>query len=207
MPPKSPKTVANPKWHPFLPQNRQNHKSHTQQLQRSNSDHQQSAPQSFQQRSTNTLQALNEILSKSKYQFPLPTTNAAERQAPVAAPPPTIADPPAMAPDQQEAKTSPSGSASGKTNLKVNLSRLRPEHIKLMEHSVSEFARSAPETAKKIGVIRNDMDMFELIKADERTTKRKNPDSDGPLCKLCLPIGELFRRKSCPPKCCRYNCN
>lgn len=89
-----------------------------------------------------------------------------------------------------EAKAnSSSSSASGKTNLKVNLSRLRPEHIKQMEQSVSEFARSSPETAKKIGVIRNDMDMFELMKADERSTKRKN--SDEPLCKFCYGLSDM----------------
>lgn len=155
---------------------RQNHK--LQHQQRTNSEHQQNSQQSFQQRSTDTLQTLNEIMSKSKYQYQL-TLNQAERTA---MPPPSTNAKPMASTEELNAETSPTGSAPNKTKLKVNLSRLDPEHIKRMEHSVSEFAKNSPETAKKIGVIRNETDMFELIKADDRTSKRKNAD-DGPLCK------------------------
>lgn len=149
-----------------------------QQHQRTNSDSVQNPPQSFQQRSTNTLQQLNEILSKSKYQFPVAQNQVDNKSV-------ALANVAPMAPEASNSKIPATSSSSGKTNLKVNLNRLNPEHIKLMEHSVSEFAKNAPETAKKLGVIRNEMDMFELMKADERTAKRKNPD-DGPLCKCSV---------------------
>lgn len=102
-------------------------------------------------------------------------------------PPPSTNAKPMATSEELNANTSPTSSAPNKTKLKVNLSRLDPEHIKRMEHSVSEFAKNSPETAKKIGVIRNETDMFELIKADDRTSKRKNTD-DGPLCKCISRI-------------------
>lgn len=90
-----------------------------------------------------------------------------------------------------ESKIPAQSSSSNKTNLKVNLSRLNPDHIKQMEHSVSEFAKKSPETAKKLGVIRNELDMFELMKADERPVKRKHVDE--PLCKyLVFTAGKVL---------------
>lgn len=157
----------------------QNHKSQ----QRTNNDHfQQSAAnridsqQSFQQRKTNTLQTLNEILSKSKYQFPLPNNQDSVIRNFAEDPPPTAKQ------ITMQANTVNTTNDNTKTaDLRVNLSRLAPEHIKRMGESVSEFAKNSPETAKKYGFIRNEMDMFELMKADERNLKRKHQD-DGPLC-------------------------
>lgn len=49
--------------------------------------------------------------------------------------------------------------------------------------SVSEFAKNSPESAKKLGVIKDEMDIFSLMKADERILKRKPADNDSCPCK------------------------
>lgn len=88
-------------------------------------------------------------------------------------------DPPAPPP-----KAAASNSASDKKLLKITLNRLEPEHIEQMGKSVSEFAKNSPESAKKLG-IKDEIDMFSLIKGDERNLKRK-PDNDVCPCEFNL---------------------
>lgn len=80
-------------------------------------------------------------------------------------------DPPA--PPQPPPKAVASNSANDKKLLKITLNRLDPQHIEQMGKSVSEFAKNSPESAKKLG-IKDELDMFSLIKGDERNLKRKS---------------------------------
>lgn len=84
------------------------------------------------------------------------------------------APPPLPSPKQSAVA---SNSANDKKLLKITLNRLDPEHIEQMGKSVSEFAKNSPESAKKLGVLKDEIDMFSLIKADERNLKRK-PEND-----------------------------
>lgn len=83
-------------------------------------------------------------------------------------------DPPAPPPPPPNPTALASNSANDKKLLKITLNRLEPEHIERMGISVSEFAKNSPESAKKLGVIKDEMDMFSLIKGDERNLKRKS---------------------------------
>lgn len=87
-------------------------------------------------------------------------------------------------PDDPPPKPAPAAnSAADKKSLKITLNRLNPEHIEQMGKSVSEFAKNSPESAKKLGVFKDEIDMFSLMKADERSLKRK-PDNDVCPCKF-----------------------
>lgn len=124
--------------------------------------------QSFQQRSTNQLQAINEILSKSKSAL----NNLQKNQEQMKVFPEDAPQKPASA----------SNSSSDKKSLKLQIDRLNSEQIEQMTRSVSSFAKNSPESAKKLGVIKDEVDLFSLMKADERTLKRKT-DNDVCACK------------------------
>lgn len=127
--------------------------------------------QSYQQRTSNQLQAINEILMKSKSSLNNLQKNQEHMKVfPEDAPPPP--------------KPVPSNSSNDKKSLKIQLNRLNPDHIEQMGISVSEFAKNSPESAKKLGVIKDEMDLFSLMKADERNLKRKPADNDVCPCKL-----------------------
>lgn len=49
---------------------------------------------------------------------------------------------------------------------KVTLSRLNSEDEELMQKSLSEFAKKQPDLARKLGVIKDESDMFSKMKAD-----------------------------------------
>lgn len=59
---------------------------------------------------------------------------------------------------------------------KVTLSRLKLEDEVLMQKSLSEFAKKSPELARKLGVVKDESDMFSKMKADEKLLKRKSDD-------------------------------
>lgn len=126
--------------------------------------------QSYQQRTNNQLQAINEILMKSKSALNhLQKNQENMRVFPEDPPPPQ--------------KAAPSNSSNDKKSLQIQLNRLNPEHIERMTKSVSEFAKNSPESAKKLGVIKDEMDLFSLIKGDERNLKRKSANNDVCACK------------------------
>lgn len=79
-------------------------------------------------------------------------------------------------------KPTPATTAADKKSLKITLNRLNPEHIEQMGKSVSEFAKNSPESAMKLGVIKDEMDMFSLMKAEDRSLKRKTENDVCP-CK------------------------
>lgn len=126
--------------------------------------------QTYQQRAHNQLAAINEILMKSKSAL----NNLQKNQETMKVFPEDPPPPP---------KPAPSNSANDKKSLKIQLNRLNPEHIEQMGKSVSEFAKNSPESAKKLGVIKDEIDIFSLMKADERTLKRKT-DNDVCPCKF-----------------------
>lgn len=126
--------------------------------------------QSYQQRSNNQLQAINEILMKSKSSLNLQKNQEHMKVFPEDPPPPP--------------KPMLGHSSGDKKSLKIQLNRLHPEHIEQMGKSVSEFAKNSPESAKKLGVIKDEIDMFSLMKADERNLKRKTAQNDVCPCKL-----------------------
>lgn len=171
----------------------QNHKGQPQQ--RTSNDFNQSMHpnQTHQQRSsTNQLQSINEILMKSKSMLNNLQKNPIQMKV-------FPEDPPA--PAQPPPKAAASNSASDKKLLKITLNRLEPEHIEQMGKSVSEFARNSPESAKKLGVIKDEIDMFSLIKADERNLKRKPENDVCPCesmflfilrCQMALSLSSLF---------------
>lgn len=100
--------------------------------------------------------------------------------------------------------------AAGKIRTpKVTLSRLKVEDEVLMQRSLTEFAKKSPELAKKLGVVKDEADMFSRMKADgecrpiddclacnftvtqcshfnltEKSIKRKNNDHDDIKCKF-----------------------
>lgn len=156
----------------------QNHKGQQQQQHRTGNDfnqtmHPSRPDHSHQQRtSSNQLQTINEILMKSKSLINLQKNSTPMKVFPE--------DPPA--PPQPPPKAAASNSAANdKKLLKITLNRLDPEHIEQMGKSVSEFAKNSPESAKKLGVFKDEMDMFSLIKGDERNLKRK-PENDVCAC-------------------------
>lgn len=126
--------------------------------------------QSYQQRTNNQLQAINEILKKSKSALNNLQKNQEHMKVFPEDPPP----PP---------KPAPSNSSNDKKSLKIQLSRLNPEHIEQMGKSVSQFAKNSPESAKKLGVIKDEMDLFSLMKAEDRNLKRKTAVNDVCPCK------------------------
>lgn len=75
--------------------------------------------QSYQQRTNNQLQAINEILMKSKSSINSLQKNQENMKVFPEDPPP-------------QAKPMPSNSASDKKSLKIQLNRLHPEHIEQM---------------------------------------------------------------------------
>lgn len=124
--------------------------------------------QSYQQRTHNQLAAINEILMKSKSSLNNLQKNQEHMKVFPEDPPP----PPKPA----------SSNATDKKSLKIQLNRLNPEHIEQMGRSVSEFAKNSPESAKKLGVIKDEMDLFSLMKAEDRNLKRKTENDVCP-CK------------------------
>lgn len=141
--------------------------------------------QTHQQRSTNQLQTINEILMKSKSMLNNLQKNPVQMKV-------FPEDPPAPAPPPSKPLEVASNSANDKKLLKITLNRLDPDHIEQMGKSVSEFAKNSPESAKKLGVIKDEMDMFSLIKGDERNLKRK-PENDVCPCELIFfQNGVLF---------------
>lgn len=92
---------------------------------------------------------------------------------------------------------------------KVSLNRLKVEDSDLMQKSLSEFAMKSPDLAKKLGVVKDESDIFQQMKANGRSTsfvssqmicewnfnfnffrfiekphKRRNNENDGAACKL-----------------------
>lgn len=128
--------------------------------------------QSYQQKTTNQLQNINEILMKRNSALNNLQKNQEQMKVFPNDPPP----PP---------KPTSATTAADKKSLKITLNRLNPEHIEQMGKSVSEFAKNSPESAKKLGVIKDEMDMFSLMKADERNLKRKT-DNDVCPCKFYI---------------------
>lgn len=137
---------------------------------------------SYHQRTSNQLQNINEILLKSKSVLNHLQKNQEQMKVfpddPLPAPKPTPA--------------SGQNSSTDKKSLKIQLNRLNPEHIEQMGKSVSEFAKNSPESAKKLGVIKDEIDMFSLMKADERNLKRKPIENDVCPCK-CAIVNEKYR--------------
>lgn len=88
-------------------------------------------------------------------------------------------------------------SAADKKSLKITLNRLNPEHIEQMGKSVSEFAKNSPESAKKLGVFKDEIDMFSLMKADERTNLKRKPDNDVCPCKYFFFVDFVIFRNRC----------
>lgn len=125
--------------------------------------------QSYQQRTSNQLQTINEILMKSKSALNNMQKNQEQMKVFPDDPPP----PPKPAPSN----------SSDKKSVKIQLNRLNPDQIEQMSKSVSEFAKNSPESAKKLGVIKDDLDIFSLMKADERSLKRKPVENDVCPCK------------------------
>lgn len=80
-------------------------------------------------------------------------------------------------PPKPPPKPAVASNSSSDKKLLITLNRLDPEHIEQMGKSVSEFAKNSPESAKKLGVIKDEMDMFSLIKGDERNLKRKSENN------------------------------
>ncbi|XP_055299107.1 nipped-B protein isoform X6 [Sitodiplosis mosellana] len=139
--------------------------------------------QSYQQRTNNQLQAINEILMKSKSALNNLQKNQEHMKVFPEDPPP----PP---------KPAPGHSSNDKKSLKIQLNRLHPEHIEQMGKSVSEFAKNSPESAKKLGVIKDEVDLFSLMKADERNLKRKPADND--VCPFSQPKLKRICQDSSP---------
>lgn len=48
----------------------------------------------------------------------------------------------------------------------MTISRLKVEDEVLMQRSLSEFAKKSPELARKLGVVKDESDMFSRMKAD-----------------------------------------
>lgn len=135
--------------------------------------------QTYQQRATNQLQTINEILSKTRSTvFSQLQRNQDQKVFPEDPPPQPKPEP---QPQQQKAAAT-SNSNSDMKALRVTLNRLQPEHIEQMSKSVSEFAKTQPQSAKDLGVIKSDLDMFSLIKAEDRNLKRRTGDDSCP-CK------------------------
>lgn len=128
--------------------------------------------QTHQQRTTNQLQTINEILMKSKSSLNNLQKNPEQLKVFPDDPPP----PPKPAPSH----------SNDKKSLKIQLNRLNPDQIEQMGKSVSEFAKNSPDTAKKLGVIKDDLDIFSLMKADERSLKRKPVENDVCPCECCF---------------------
>lgn len=126
--------------------------------------------QPYQQSTSNQLQNINEILMKSKSML----NNIQKNQ-----------DQMKVFPDDPPAPTKPTAAstAADKKSLKITLNRLNPDHIEQMGISVSEFAKNSPESAIKLGVIKDEMDMFSLMKAEDRNLKRKTENNDVCPCK------------------------
>lgn len=134
---------------------------------------------SFQQRTTNQLQAINDILSKSRSAAFNQFQRSQDQKVFPEDPPP----PPPPQPQPQEQQKAAATSNNDMKSLRVTLNRLQPDQIEQMGKSVSEFAKNSPQSAKELGVIKSDMDMFSLIKAEDRNLKRK-PVVDSCPCKL-----------------------
>lgn len=93
---------------------------------------------------------INEILSKSKASFVHALKDQKQKVFPEDLPPPESAPP--VKPIIQTPK--------------VTLSRLSSEDQKLMQRSLTEFAEKSPDLAKKLGVIKDELDPFSVMKAE-----------------------------------------
>lgn len=111
-------------------------------------------PQTFQQKATKQLHEINEILSKSRTTFPQLGNLPADHYKvfPDERPPP--------APVKEEFDP------TKMKTPKVTLSRLKLEDEVLMQKSLTEFAKKSPELARKLGVVKDEPDMFSKMKAD-----------------------------------------
>lgn len=172
--------------------------------------------QSYQQRATNQLQTINEILSKTRSTVFSQLQRTQDQKVFPEDPPPQPKPQPQPQPQQQKSAAT-SNSNSDMKALRVTLNRLQPEHIEQMSKSVSEFAKTQPQSAKDLGVIKSDLDMFSLIKAEDRNLKRKTGDDSCP-CKCLFQLKEIFplniyshnffiwlisfatKTKTCPPR-------
>lgn len=113
-------------------------------------------PQTPQQRANKQLFEINEILSKSKSTFSqIPNLIQVDQMKvfPDERPPPVV--PKTEVIDPSKMKTP-----------KVTLNRLTAEDEVLMQKSLTEFAKKSPELARKLGVIKDEADMFSQMKAD-----------------------------------------
>lgn len=136
-------------------------------------------PQTFQQRANKQLHEINEILSKSKATFPQISNIQADHYKVFPDERP-LPPPPMPAPEPVAAAAVPAIKEElDPTKMKmpkVTLSRLKLEDEVLMQKSLSEFAKKSPELARKLGVVKDESDMFSKMKADEKLLKRKNDD-------------------------------
>lgn len=142
--------------------------------------------QSYQQRATNQLQSINEILSKTRSTVFSQLQRTQDQKVFPEDPPP---QPKPQPQPQQQKSAATSNSNNDMKALRVTLNRLQPEHIEQMSKSVSEFAKTQPQSAKDLGVIKSDLDMFSLIKAEDRNLKRKTGDDSCP-CK-CVSVKRI----------------
>lgn len=138
--------------------------------------------QSYQQRTNNQLQTINEILMKSKSALNNMQKNQEQMKVFPDDPPP----PPKPAPSN----------SSDKKSLKIQLSRLNPHQIEQMGKSVTDFVKNSPDSAKKLGVIKDDLDIFSLMKADERNLKRKPVENDVCPCKCLFLVFCCLQKKN-----------
>lgn len=138
--------------------------------------------QSYQQRTNNQLQTINEILMKSKSALNNMQKNQEQMKVFPDDPPP----PPKPAPSN----------SSDKKSLKIQLSRLNPHQIEQMGKSVTDFVKNSPDSAKKLGVIKDDLDIFSLMKADERSLKRKPVENDVCPCKCLFLVFCCLQKKN-----------
>lgn len=146
--------------------------------------------QSYQQRATNQLQTINEILSKTRSTVFSQIQKTQDQKIFPEDPAPQPKPQPQPQPQQQKSAAT-SNSNNDMKALRVTLNRLQPEHIEQMSKSVSEFAKTQPQSAKDLGVIKSDLDIFSLIKAEDRNLKRKTSDDSCPC--MCASLKNFNR--------------
>lgn len=108
--------------------------------------------QSYQQRANKQLLEINEILSKSKAVFSQLPKLQEQKVFPEEPPPPAVKN---IDADAIIARTP-----------KVALNRLNMEDEELMQKSLAEFAMKSPDLARKLGVIKDESDLFSEMKAN-----------------------------------------
>lgn len=137
----------------------------------------------------------NEYLQQQSIQTDLRGPSPAQASiAPESSTPPSLSQMPSVKDEKAANKTSTTG--SGKLLPKVCISRMKPEQEKLMQESISKFAESEPELAKKFGIksessnTKTPTDLFSDMKDEEKRvpSKRKLPikiEEEFPPEKIC----------------------